>query len=147
MLGTVAASAVPLPAPANPAGAAAVIGACSANPAACAIVLGAAGTWILWNNGTKFYCTTYQCQRTNQTPREFRISDDETNTRGVREVHMAMSPAHCDAMLKRFQAQGLRLTLRKKPNPMPGARKMTLCIFEGPDADPDRFADNRHQDR
>jgi hypothetical protein len=115
------------PAQANSAGAA-VIGACSANPAACAIVVGAAGTWVLWNNGTKFYCTTYQCQRTNQTPREFRISDDETNTRGVREVHMAMSPAHCDAMLKRFQAQGLRLTLRKKPNPMPGARKMTLCI-------------------
>jgi|GEM_PF-3941813 len=75
------------------------------------------------------------------TPRESRISDDETNIRGVREVHMAMSPQHCDAMLRRFRSQGLRLALRKKPNPMPGARKMTLCIFEGTDADPNRFAD------
>ena len=122
------------------------------------IVLGGVAYYVLNANGRKYRVSPMEMQMHSQpipqagprpsprgdmrsTPRESRISDDETNIRGVREVHMAMSPQHCDAMLRRFRSQGLRLALRKKPNPMPGARKMTLCIFEGTDADPNRFAD------
>jgi len=53
----------------------AAIGACSANPGACAVVGAAAGTWLLWNNGTKLLCTYATCINNPDEPYHGQIID------------------------------------------------------------------------
>jgi hypothetical protein len=75
-------------------------------------------------------------------------NDDLTNIPGQREVHTAMSRQGCDKMAATFKQQGLRLTLTKKvPAPNPGAKNMTICVFEGEDAIENRFADYRYNSK
>lgn len=73
------------------------------------------------------------------------INEDLSNVPGVRETHFVMNSSYCQSMARRFTQQGLRLTFtRFIPSPQPGARKAGHCIFEGEDADPNRFADTRY---
>jgi hypothetical protein len=71
------------------------------------------------------------------------IQDDETNIPGVREVHAAASREDCDKMLRQFQKQGRNLTLRIRQVSNNNSVLPWLCIFEGPDAGPDVFQDQR----
>jgi hypothetical protein len=71
------------------------------------------------------------------------IQEDETNIPGVREVHAAASREDCDKMLKQFQKQGRNLTLRIRQVSNNNSVLSWLCIFEGPDAGPDVFQDQR----
>ncbi len=70
------------------------------------------------------------------------IQDDETNIPGVREVHAATSEEACYKMLEKFKQQDRNLTVRVKMKDNNSVLSW-LCIFEGPDASPDGFIDQR----
>lgn len=68
---------------------------------------------------------------------------DDYNIPGVREVHAVSDISQCQQMSQNFKAQGIRLRLtRAKPTGDPNLRY--LCIFEGPDAIANRFAEDRY---
>ena len=68
---------------------------------------------------------------------------DDYNIPGVREVHAVASILECQQMATQFRQQGRRLRLtRSKPTNNPTLRY--LCIFEGPDAVENYFADPRY---
>ncbi|MBD2091570.1 hypothetical protein H6F67_17135 [Microcoleus sp. FACHB-1515] len=68
--------------------------------------------------------------------------NDDYNVPGVREVHAVTDIAQCQQMSQHFKQLGLRLRLtRAKPTGDPTLKY--LCIFEGPDAVENRFADPR----
>lgn len=72
--------------------------------------------------------------------------EDLTNVPGEREVHYSdKGRSGCSAMDQRFKQEGVRLTFRVfVKSRMPGARNGGWCIFDGPDATDDRFADYRY---
>lgn len=84
----------------------------------------------------------YETRPLTPTPMPSRIfQSQDYNVPGRRESHFATTSAGCNAMLKRFQNEGRRLTLRRIM-PVKGG---VLCIFEGPDADPSYYDENRYK--
>jgi hypothetical protein len=68
---------------------------------------------------------------------------DDYTVPGVREVHYATSREHCLSMLNDFKRIGRRLRLtRTQPSQDPVLKYK--CVFEGPDAVDDYFADPRY---
>lgn len=104
-LATIALPVISQPAQANPATVQAAIGACAANPGTCAVVGAAAGTWILWQNAPKVFCTYAHCttQRmlTDPEAREESDSDyvwanDDQQARQMCERYAANNRARLD---------------------------------------------------
>lgn len=68
---------------------------------------------------------------------------DPGNVRGQRETHSVTHSAKCDEMLRNFQQQGRRLKLIERR--YVGGQLPYLCIFEGVDAQPGYYDDNRYK--
>ncbi|MBN8561072.1 MAG: hypothetical protein J0L70_11145 [Leptolyngbya sp. UWPOB_LEPTO1] len=70
-------------------------------------------------------------------------TQDPGNVEGQRETHAVSSRADCDTMLRNFQKQGRQLRLVERR--YVGGNLPYLCIFEGADAQPEYFDDNRYR--
>ncbi len=68
---------------------------------------------------------------------------DPGNVEGQRETHAVSNRTDCDKMLKNFRQQGRRLRLVERR--FVGGQLPYLCIFEGVDAQPGYFDDNRYK--
>lgn len=68
---------------------------------------------------------------------------DPGNVSGRRETHAVANSAICDEMLRNFQQRGRRLKLIERR--YVGGQLPYLCIFEGVDAQPGYYDDNRYK--
>jgi hypothetical protein len=68
---------------------------------------------------------------------------DPANVPGKRETHAVANSGICDEMLRNFQRQGRRLKLVERR--YVGGQLPYLCIFEGADAQPGYYDDNRYK--
>ncbi len=121
------------------------------------VVLGVAGG-VMWYQVTyggrtwKLPRSKIDLTRTYPTPqagprpqRPAAMSVNLHNIPGVQEVHWMASETQCKHRLKQLRQQGVNLTHHRfyKAN-MPGQRNAGHCVWFGPDATENRFADTRY---
>lgn len=68
---------------------------------------------------------------------------DPGNVEGQQETHAVSDRNDCDAMARKFRKQGRRIQLVERR--YVGGQLRYLCIFEGEDAQPGYFDDNRYK--